>query len=262
MRPALALLAAAVLAACGSREPVGGEGAEARGTAGTDTIALTGVVVLAEGAPLPEYPANPMIDDRPGRRFSEDCPPPQRGDRQPVRRSASGGLSNVVVALSEFERMPPHEATTHEIRIERCRLTPATVTATVGDTVRVVNATDYPFLLGVGRDQLNQMIAPEAERVLPQEEPGVTALQCGFASPCGVAQIVTLSHPLHAVTDADGRFRIEGVREGEEIRLSAWHPLFQESARTVVARAGEELRFELAPQPSRVPAAAEGAAAE
>ena len=75
-------------------------------------------------------------------------------------------------------------------------------------------------------------------------------LQCGFAAPCGRTEIVTLYHPLHDVSEAGGRFRIEGVPVGEEVKVSAWHPLFIEAEQRVTLSRGESLQVELTVRPA------------
>jgi hypothetical protein len=51
-------------------------------------------------------------------------------------------------------------------------------------------------------------------------------------------------HPLHAVTDAEGRFKISGVPAGK-YTLAAWHEKFARTETPVIVRAGETTRQEL-----------------
>jgi hypothetical protein len=155
-----------------------------------------------------------------------------------VRRVEGDQLAGVLITLSDFETDPPYEPATHELFIRDCRLTPALVVATRGDHIRLANETDYPFLPELGTGMLRAVL-----RGAPQDielgEAGIRYLECGFAASCGRTVVVTLHHPLHATTDEGGRFRIEDVPLGDELKVSAWHPLFQEAHRLVTVRAGE-----------------------
>jgi hypothetical protein len=61
--------------------------------------------------------------------------------------------------------------------------------------------------------------------------------------------VVVLGHPFFALTDAEGRFRIEGLPPGE-FNVHAWHPLFREARAVASAStASEASDVELAIQP-------------
>jgi hypothetical protein len=63
--------------------------------------------------------------------------------------------------------------------------------------------------------------------------------------------VIVLKHPLHDVTGDDGTFRIEGLPAGEQLKISAWHPLFQETSVRVQLEPGEEKRVELVITPAQ-----------
>jgi hypothetical protein len=251
----------ALLAGCncsgGEDQPPGAEaasgGEDARGAR-----VLEGTVRLAEGAELPSYPDNPLVPPPNRPDVPEACTPPQRADAQPVELGADRGLAGVLVALHEFSTSPPHEPVTHEMTITDCRLEPRLVVATRGDRLRITNETDYPFLPDLGSG-LMQAILHEGTQEIELAQGGVRRLECGFAAPCGRAEIVTLYHPLHAVTDEAGRFRIEGVPADEEVRVSAWHPLFRESNRTITLGSDASDSVELVLEPAPAPPAPEPA---
>lgn len=241
-------LCALLLAACecgGAPEP---EGTVRQVAAPASTATLEGVVRLAEGAELPQWPENPMTPaGRPA--LPDACTPPQTTDREPVRRVEGGRLTGVLVTLADFETEPPHEPATHELVIRDCRLTPSIVVATRGDTLRLVNQTDYPFMPELGTGML-QAILHEQTREMELAQGGMRTLSCGFTASCGRAEIVTLYHSLHAVTDEDGRFRIENVPANDELRIGAWHPLFREAGERLTLRPGETRRVELVLTPA------------
>lgn len=243
---------------CGSTQEPGAEpgteGAAGGGAADTSHAILEGVVRLAEGAEAPAYPTHPMVPPQGRPAPPEACAPPQQTDRAPLVPAADRALNGVLVAIHDFAAIPAHEPVTHEMTITDCRLSPRLVVATRGDRLRLTNRTDYPFLPNFGMGVM-QALLHEASREVELGEGGVRTLECGFAAPCGRAEIVTLYHPLHAVSDEAGRFRIEGIPAGEELRVSAWHPLLEEASQTLTLRGGETRRVELVVTPAPVPEA-------
>ncbi len=216
------------------------------------TATIEGVVRLAEGAELPRWPENPMTPaNRPA--LPDGCTPPQESDREPVHRVGDGRLAGVLITLANFQGGPAHEPETHELTIRDCRLTPSLIVATRGDTLRIVNQTDYPFMPNFGTGML-QAVLHEQSRDVELAEGGHRTLTCGFGASCGRAEVVTLYHPLHAVTDEDGRFRIENVPANDELRIGAWHMLFQEANQDLTLQPGETRRVELVLTPAPPPA--------
>ncbi len=230
-----------------SEAPDGPRGASAAGVA-----VIEGTLRLPEGAEPAQYPEHPMIPG-PGRPpLPEGCTPPQQIDRVPVRLGDGGGLSGALVAIADFAREIPHEPVTHRLDIVDCRLTPRLVAATRGDTLVLHNSTDYPYMPDLGTGMLRGVLHDQ-ERELELGQGGVRTLTCGFAASCGRAEVVTLYHPLHAVTDQAGHYRIEGVPAGEELRVNAWHPLYQETNETITLRAGETRTLDFVLTPAGLP---------
>jgi len=218
------------------------------------TGTVVGVVKLASGAELPSEPEEPPDPRRPPHP-PDVCGPPRRDDRQPVRLVHGDRLAGVLVTGSGFSSSPAHTKAVHEVRIENCRLAPRMVVATRGDTLRISNRTDYPFLptLGGGGGFL-QALLHDQTRDLPLDRPGVQEVTCGFAAPCGRAHLVVMMHPVHTVTTGTGDFRI--VAPVGSLELHAWHPLFRDVSTRVTVRRGATVRAELAltPLPPQPPA--------
>ncbi len=213
---------------------------------------VEGVVRMVAGAELPSFPeirspAQPAIP--------EECTPPQIADRQPVAMDDERRLAGVLVQASGFSEQAmevvAREPVTHELFIRDCRLTPRFIPAVIGDTLKLTNETDYPYLPSLGGGGLTQAVLHGDSREYPLERGGIFSMTCGFAAPCGRADLVVVFHPVHSVTDEGGAFRMENVPPDEDVEIHAWHPLFEDVHETVRVGAGETVRVELeiAPAP-------------
>lgn len=239
----LALLMVAVCAACGDDDA-----SKARTTSLEGRGVIIGTVALAPGEALPEYsgPNAALRTLLPGRarELPADCPEPG-APLHPVGLTSDGLLGGVVVVASDFTGGVSRPARIHDVSIRGCRLQPSLVDATRGDRLRVRNYDPFPYAPSLG--------SPHEEQPLPRGEPvmiplgasGVETILCPLSAPCGRTDVVTLNHPLHARTDAHGHYRIEGFPIGQRVRLSAWHPLFEESSTHVWLERGETRRVDL-----------------
>jgi len=215
---------------------------------------VEGVIRMADGSEVPSFaeirsPAQPAIP--------EACTPPQISDRQPVGMDDARNLEGILVQASGFSEAAmesvAREPMTHELFIRDCRLTPRFIPAVRGDTLKLTNETDYPFLPSMGQSGLTQAVLFENSREFALERGGIFNMVCGFAAPCGRADLVVVYHPVHDITEAGGTFRMENVPADEDVVIHAWHPLFEEVSQTVRVGEGETVRVELeitpAPQP-------------
>lgn len=215
---------------------------------------IEGIVRLAEGATLPAFETNPMATDRPIADLPADCPPAQESDRQPVQVAANGGLTNLIIVATGDQDHWPHsgEPRTHTVRIEHCRLSPRVLVAERGDTVHLENSTTFPFFPDLGTGMTRALIPTDPIDVV-LDTGGARAVECGFANPCGRLDIVTLYHPVHTVTNAEGTFRLTNVPAGQDVRINAWHPLFIEGHATARVEAGQTTHVELVISPPAPP---------
>ena len=265
------LLLALLAASTGGCDGCGNKGAKGSSTApappppppkpaaGPVTGVLTGVVRLANGAPLPEYSDQQMerkvLSHTERAALPDSCSPPKINDRRPVQVTADGLLAGVMLAASEFTTQPDVPPTTHAIKIEDCRLTPRLVVAKRGDTLRVTNTVpNYPFMPAFGNTTVVKTLIPGQNYDVPLDQPGVSAVTCGFTAPCGRTDVVVLEHPYATVTDAQGHFRFEKFPADQAVTLNAWHPLFKEAKITVELGRGEERKVELVLEPAAAPA--------
>lgn len=256
----LAVVCCSLLAACGGDDATesgdspspGSSTAEQHGATALGVV--EGVVRLAEGATLPRYTPE-QIGRRPGQpALPEDCLPALESDLTPVLAHGEGALEGVLVAATgdaETFRaaLPAYEPRVREAHIERCRLTPKLLVAVRGDTLRVSNDGDFPFLPTLGETPFLRALMQGQHRDFALDRGGVRTLGCGFAAPCGRTDIVTVYHPVFAVSDAAGHFRLDNVPPGEGVVFHAWHPLFEEARATVAVEAGQTARVELVLRP-------------
>ena len=264
---ALSLCLCLSFAACGPREaPASGAAANAPAKAPEPpppapppTGTLVGVVRFAEGtapsswpeALMPRPPGSPV--QRP-----EVCGPPKLVDTQSARVAdpATRAVSGVLIAPTGFSWAPPPTPVTHEVAIRDCMLDIPFLDATVGDRVRLTNETDYPFLPTGGEGPgITQALVKGQTREFTLGRVGPRTLACNaFGAACGRTDVMTLVHPLHAVSGADGRFRIERVQANVELRVHAWNPLVEESVQTVRLAPGETKTLEFVVRPATVQA--------
>ena len=209
---------------------------------------IEGWVQLQAGSELPSYPPGTVPD--PGSTLPDLCGPPRTSFRQPVKKTKDGHLAGILVSATGFQTVPPHPAVTHRVVIENCRLTPALVVATQHDTLVVGNETDHAFVPSLVASPLMQVVLQGQEYSIPLDQPTTTELGCHFSTPCGKTHVFVLSHPVHATTSSTGYFRIEHVPTGKDIKLHAWHPLFEETMQPapVEENATTHITLSLAPR--------------
>jgi len=220
---------------------------------------LVGHVRLAPGAQLPSYTSLDLVR-RPLRvhgfsALPSECRAANEAARSPVQRTTDGLLSGIVVAASDFTRVRERTPRVHKVAIEHCRLQPAIIAATGGDTLSLENRDEFPFepLIGPG---YRGTPLPHAEKVkLPMIPGGIDSILCSLGAPCGRTDLVVFFHPVHGVTDARGGFRIANFPASELVRVSAWHPLFDENETFVWVEPGQQSSIELVlvPKPRFVP---------
>jgi len=196
---------------------------------------VEGFVRLAEGATLPSSPPAPGTQLA----LPAGCPPVGERDRQPVQLGEGRGLEGVLVAASAFDVTVPHETKTLRIVIRDCRLSPPFLAATRGDRIELTNDSSQPFLARVGGlGMFESILRGQAPRVLELERGGVQEISCGVSASCGRTEIITLHHPVHTLSGAGGRFRLDNVPLDDDLEIHAWHPLFREDRATVTVERG------------------------
>lgn len=206
-----------------------------------------------------EVPVDPEL----AARLEGRTPRPQRcraitdEERRPVHVGTDGRTGDVLVTATfpQSVRVPPPVRANRPLLIRDCRLTPRLLAATRGDTLVMRNEDEYPFVPRVNPIAMGfmQALLQGQSRRIELERGGVFEADCGFGAACGVTTIVVLYHGIHATSDPDGHYRVEGVPADTEVELHAWHPALRD--RTVPVRVGRgatrTVDFELEPSPAR-----------
>jgi hypothetical protein len=263
------LLLLAGLCACSKAKPAPGRGgatADQKAPAERAKPVVEGVVRLAPGAELPSY-APEQMEKKLFQKLAPEappssCTPPKKADRQPVKLTPDGALAGVMLAPSGFSHQPQRAPQVHDVTIDDCRLTPSLVVALKGDSLRVTNRVNFAFMPSYEAAAAVRSLIPGQTYDVPLNAQGVKPLLCGFTAPCGRTDVVVLLHPFYVVTDAQGHFRFDDFPTGEEVSLSAWHPLFQESRVTLRVEPGEHKQLELVLTPLATAPAAPSSAPE
>lgn len=157
------------------------------------------------------------------------------------------GVRYTIVTIEGVEdgRVPSHEPERLVIDNRDCRFVPHVMVATIGDTIVAVNSdstlhnTHY-----YGPMRSNIALAEEGMAVpRPTRRLGLVTVLCdvhGWMK----AYIRIDPHHLHAVTDASGHFRIEGIPPGD-YQLRFWHERLGERLVDLEIRAGDDRNVDL-----------------
>jgi hypothetical protein len=150
-----------------------------------------------------------------------------------------GGLRNAVVLLRPVNGKVMTQPTSLILDNKQCAFAPHVQVTTVGSEVLLKNSD--PILHTVharlGRETLFNVGLPKWRRVIKRlDRLGVVRIDCDVLHTWMSAAIVVTDTPYFAVTDAAGRFNIEGLPVGE-YAMEVWHEsLGTRSMRLVVSR--------------------------
>jgi hypothetical protein len=215
---------------------------------------LVGEVRLAPGTHMPKFSSLDLLRKplhvNALAPVPSECAAANEQARSAVTVSAHGMLGGVVVAASDFTRTRVQKPRTYTVVLEHCRLQPSMIAATGGDTLTIVNRDAYGFEPLVGPAYQARALPPGKPWKVPLIAAGIDSLQCSLGAPCGRTDLMVFFHPVHAVTDAIGRFHIDNFPASELVRVSAWHPLFESAESFVWLDPGQQgsLSLELKPR--------------
>jgi hypothetical protein len=219
------------------------------------TATLVGELLLAPGARLPELAsvdlARRTLRVADALELPEECAQAHRDAQQPVTLTPEGRLRGVVVAASDFTRVSERKPKKHKVHIEHCRLQPSIIAAQGGDTLELENHDSFPFEPLVGPAFEGHPLPRGKTIEVPLVASGLDTVQCSLRAPCGRTDLLVFHHPVHAVSDDTGQFRIENFPAGELVRVTAWHPLFEPVETFVWLEPGQQTttKLQLTPRP-------------
>lgn len=207
----------------------------------------TGVVqgtVRLVGDPLPE-PAAVLNTTDP-----EACGELQdRGDL--VVSPDTRGVRNAIVALTGVPELAIPDVQPGHLLVENrgCRFVPHAAVLVTGSMLETINRDPVLHTVHLyGQQEVNLALPLEGMTgSVVLETPGIVAILCDVHGWMR-AYVRVDPHPFHAVTDADGRFRITGVPEGS-YELEVWHERLGRRSVTVEVGSGVapeiEIRYSL-----------------
>lgn len=172
-----------------------------------------------------------------GLQFSK-CPAAQAVYEKAFRVGADGALGDAVVALgaSPMEYVP-EVLDVQTVTIRDCSFGTRTIAMTVGQRLDVLNASNQIF--GPTLQPLPvyalRVLAPKSDpiRFLPPR-PGRYRLQDKLGHDFLTADVFVSPHPLHAVTDTRGHYRIDRVPVGTR-QIQAFHPAIGDGPKAATA---------------------------
>jgi len=167
----------------------------------------------------------------------------------------SRGIANVILSLSGVpaEQIPPFEPRTLVLDNAGCRFVPHAAVVTVGSTIEAVNRDPFlhtTHLYGVA--EMNIALPGRGSRgARIAKTPGMVVVKCDVHA-WMQAFIRVDSHPFHAVSDGDGRFRIADVPPGSYV-LEIWHERLGPRRRPVRVEPSETLTVDIEYPPEKGP---------
>jgi len=165
---------------------------------------------------------------------------------KPVKANAvivkDGKLADVLVAIADEQLKGPYTADKAALIEQKdCMFQPRIQAVLTEQKVQIRN--DDPTLhnvrAGKGADTVFNAAQPKGAPVITKsfDEPGMYRFGCDV-HPWMRAFVVATDNPFHAVTGADGTFKIEKVPDGK-YKVYAWHSLYGRKEKTVEVKGGE-----------------------
>lgn len=159
----------------------------------------------------------------------------------------SRGIQNVIVAL--VSKGPPLPRSSSQGKLildnQKCRFQPHVAVLPTGSIIEAVNSdpmfhTTHLYYGGLSK---NLALAIGAKAGQVASRPGFIIIKCDIHGWMR-AFVRVDDHSFHAVSDADGRFRIANIPQGSYM-LEAWHESLGEQKLSVTLNAGKTVTVEI-----------------
>jgi plastocyanin len=183
----------------------------------------------------------PVLPPLPVYKSHEVCGTAVPDDRLIVGKD--GVLANVVVYLKGVEAGKPIARDQHvELDNRKCAFAPHVLAASLGQTLEIVNTDpilhDAHARIGP-RTLFNRAIMHGKTVREPLRDIGLIHINCNVRHSWMHAWLYVADNPYLAITDRDGRFRIDGIPPGQ-YTLTVWHELVGSRDLPVVVKPGGE----------------------
>jgi len=181
---------------------------------------ITGTVKWS--GPLPKIAAIPINKD------PEVCDPQSQKKRDLERLvvGSNGGVANTVVFLKDISKGKamdlPEE---HQFLNQKtCRYEPHLLLVPVEGTLRIKSSDPLLHTVHMSGASDYNLPFPFANQTVSRtmNRNGLVDLRCNAGHVWMNAEMLVVTHPYYAVTDADGNFRLTNVPAGD-YALEAWH---------------------------------------
>jgi len=146
-----------------------------------------------------------------------------------VQVGNDGGLAHVAVWLTDIESgAAPDPAATPKLDNIHCRFVPHVQTLAVGQTLLIRNSdpilhNTHSYVLEGAGNLFNLALPTQGKEIRkPIKKTGIHQVKCDAGHTWMNAYFLVFDHPYHAVTDAAGRFVLNGIPAGT-YTLRAWH---------------------------------------
>ncbi|MCU0691034.1 MAG: carboxypeptidase-like regulatory domain-containing protein [Polyangiaceae bacterium] len=159
-------------------------------------------------------------------------------------------VADVLVAVTGYDAYVPAKSNAVRVEIRDCAFDRRTVAVTFGQRILAVNVDDKQSYIPVleGEHAPAQLVATPGNDGVPlfPRQVGRYVLADGMNRRWMHAEVFVLKYATHAVTDIEGRYRIDQIPVGD-VRVDALLPAINATAgKAVKVRAGAATRVDLA----------------